>query len=271
MKDRPRIYNFHDYREYLKALLLVLKTEKISMRKLSKEIGFSNAYLSMILKNKRNLDLKYIEGVSDFLKLNKSERNYFRNLVLLADSQDSEIRSNAYKELSKFKSYKTDKKDDVITHKYIKHWYYVAIRELSFMPEFEEKPEWIQSRLLGKITQKQASEALAFLKKHKLLQSDHHLKCTEGIYKLALTNFHKSMLQIVADSIEQTSRDKRMILGHTRALSREGYEKACDIMQEALNKINQIDDSPKNSELYHIYLTAVPLTLKSENEDEKDN
>lgn len=268
MQNLPRIYNYYDYREFLKDVFMYFKNQKVSIRTISKDICVSNAYFSMILSHKRNLDIKYIDNIADYISLNKSERNYLKNLVLLADSDNSETRSQAYKELSRFKSYNQNKKEDVISHKYIKHWYYVAIRELSFMEGFRKDPSWIRNKLANKVTKKQANEALNFLDKNKLLFNDQLVNCNEGIYKLALTGFHKEMLKIVSDSIETVSRDKRLILGHTRAFTKKGYEEACAIMQEALERINNIEFSPQDNDLYHIYLTAVPLTLNNEENNE---
>jgi len=183
---KPRIYNFNDYRTYLREMFLFFKSQKVSMRKIALNIGVSNAYLTMVLKQKRNLDLKYLEAFSDFFELNISERSYFKNLIKISDNEDSRERSEAYKNLSKFRSYKDNNAEDVITHKYLNNWYYVAIRELSFSKEFKEDPEWIQKKFLPKLKLRDIENALDFLKKNELLaqQESSHFNCSDGIFKL---------------------------------------------------------------------------------------
>lgn len=267
MQEQPRLYNYHDYRLYLKDIFDYMKSQKISMRKLAKEFGVSNAYLTMVLNRKRNLDPKYVEQIADYLRLNKSERSYLKNLIILSDSEKNEVRSEAYKQLSRFASYKNEKRSDVVTHKYLKHWYYVAIREMSFLKDFVDDPYWIQERLKSKVGIKEIKKALDFLKKNNLLEAEDNLDCSDGVYKLALTEFHKEMLSIVADSIENVERDKRMILGHTKSLSQNGFHKAREIMIKAIEEIAAIDDDLDKGDLYHFYFTGIPLTLKDEGEE----
>jgi uncharacterized protein (TIGR02147 family) len=264
--QKPKIYNFTDYRDYLREAISFFKGKKVSMRSIAKQIGVSNAYISMVLSMKRNLDLKYIEEFSDFLGLNISERSYFESLVIISDDESSRKRSEAYKKLSKFRSYKNNQLNDVVTHKYLNNWYYVTIRELSFHDGFKEDPEWIQSVLRPSLTITKIKKALEFLNKHNLLFSskDAQLDCSNGVYKLSLTHFHQDMLKVMSESIEEVDRSKRTILGFTKTLSQRDFSKANEILNEALSKLEQLETTSDSSEqeLFHFYLMGVPLTKK---------
>lgn len=267
-----RIYNFHDYREYLRENFDILKKHKLSLRKIAKSLNVSNSYLTMILNRKRNLDVKYIESFANYFSLNKSESSYFKNLVILSDSESADERSLAFKNLSKFRSYKNDQAEDVVTHKYLNNWLNVVIRELSFQEDFNEDPDWIKSNIKVTVSTLEIKKSLEFLKKHKLLniQNSDLLNCSEGIYKLALTRFHKQMLKVTADSIEITERKDRQILGHTRVLSQKNFEKAKLILEEALRKIELIEDSDTNDltdDLYHFYFIGIPLSNKKKEQN----
>ncbi len=262
----PAIYKFHDYRKYLEEVFASLKAQKISKRTFAKENGVSNAYLTMVLNKKRNLDPRYIEAFGEYLNLSASEKKYFENLVLLSDSEDSDERANAFKKLSRFKTYQTNKTADVITHKYLEHWYHVAIREMSFLDDFQKDAEWIQARLQTHLTISEIKKALDFLEKNNLLKEhqNEHFDCSEGIYKLALGNFHKQMLHQVAESIENVDRTKRQIVGFSKSMSRKNFEKAAKIMEKAITEISELEADSKNKELYHFYFTGIPLTNKGE-------
>ncbi len=252
-------------------MFFYLKSKKVSMRKVAKEIGVSNAYLTMVIKGKRNFDLRYLEAIADYFQLNISERSYLKNLIIICDHEDSRTRSEAYKKLARFRSYKTQQKDDVIFHKYLDNWYYVAIRELSFSEGFKEDPFWIQEKFLPKLKIREIENALAFLKKHGLLatEDDNHLNCSEGLYKLTLTNFHQDMLGIISESIPKVKRDYRNILGFTKSLDKKSFEKAKDIMAKALKDLEELDVETNKTELYHFYLLASPLTLSKEKKNEE--
>jgi uncharacterized protein (TIGR02147 family) len=267
---KPRIYNFTDYRLYLKEMFLFFKTQKISMRKIALQVGVSNAYLTMVLKRKRNLDIKYLNNFSDFFELNISEWSYFNNLIAISDNEDSRERSEAYKKLGKFRSYKDSNEKDVITHKYLNNWYYVAIRELSFSVGFKDDPAWIQEKFLPKLKVRDIENALIFLKKHNLLANHEssHFNCSEGIYKLSLTHFHQDMLKIIGESIPKVDRNDRSILGFTKSLNKANFNKAKDIMQRALKELEELESGENNTELYHFYLIGSPLTSDKEKNEE---
>lgn len=265
MKE-PRVYNYQDYREYLKDVFAYKKSLKVSMRKIAISLSVSNAYLTMVLNQKRNLDLKYLEPLAIYLKLNKSESSYLKNLILISDSENTRIRSDAYKGLSRFRSYKNDSPNDVITHKYLNNWYYVAIRELSFMSGFKEDPRWIQGRMLPNLKIKEIGAALDFLKKNDLLANNNKdfLDCSQGLYKLSLTHFHQDMLRIIGESIEKVERKDRMILGHTKAFGTKNFQKAQEIMKNALDQIEELEEEKGTTNLYQFYFLGSPLTYKEE-------
>lgn len=262
----PKIYDFQDYREYLNEIFNTLKENKISKRAFAKEIGFSNAYITMVLKKKRNLDLTYIDKIGEYLNLRDSEKKYFENLCILADSDQAEERSEAFRKLSRFKTYQKKSRSDVVTHKYLNHWHYVAIREMSFLDDFCDDPDWIQSRLIGKISKRDIEQALNFLKKNKLLngQEMSHLDCSEGIYRLALGRFHREMLGQVTESIEKIPSKKRSIMGFSKAMNLKNFSQAVKIMEDAIKQINNLEVEEKTKELYHFYFTGIPLTSKED-------
>ena len=65
-------------------------------------------------------------------------------------------------------------------------------------------------------------------------------------------------------SIDVVSRDERLLLGHTAALSKDQYEKIQEILKEAINKIENVDETTQTeTEVYQIEVAAFPLTKKS--------
>jgi uncharacterized protein (TIGR02147 family) len=263
---KPVVYEYHEYRKYLEDYLTFLKKEKrITAKRVAEDLSISAAFLSMIIKGKRNLDENIMLELAEIFKLNNQEKSFFGSLLILNDSDDQTERSKAYKKLTKFKKFKKLNDEELITHKYLDKWYYVAIREMSFLKDFKEDPKWIQNRLRVKIKAEEIKKALKFLKENKMLgQERSHLDCSEGIYKLSLSKFHKQMFQVSGDSIEDIPREERQILGFTKSLNKKGQEKAKAIIEKALRELEAITDTDQSKddekELYHFHLVNIPLT-----------
>jgi uncharacterized protein (TIGR02147 family) len=263
---KPVIYEYHEYRKYLEDYFIFLKKEKkITAKKVAESLSISAAFLSMIVKGKRNLDENIMIELSNFFKLNNQELSFFGSLLILNDCDDQKERSLAYKKLTRFKEFKKLNDEELITHKYLDKWYYVAIREMSFLKDFKEDPRWIQKRLRVKIKAEEIKKALLFLKDNNMLgQERGHLDCSEGIYKLSLSKFHKQMFKVSGDSIEDIPREERQILGFTKSLNKKGQERAKAIIEKALKDLEAISDLDQSQddekELYHFHLVNIPLT-----------
>src|SRR3989338_9919808 len=83
---KPNIFEYDNYRSFLKDLYALLKQEKsaFSFRFFSRQAGFrSPNFLKLVMEGKRNLSPESIEKFAKGLKLNKNEADFFRRLVLL--------------------------------------------------------------------------------------------------------------------------------------------------------------------------------------------
>ena len=74
------IYQYTDYRDYLKDRLAELKAQdrKYSLRFLAKKLGLSsNSHLKMVMDGDHNLSLELGRKLADFLNLRKQETDFF--------------------------------------------------------------------------------------------------------------------------------------------------------------------------------------------------
>lgn len=271
---KPNIEKYHDYLEFLKDWIDYLKEQKrgFSLRKVAKEAGIASGYLPMCFKRERKLSATAFEKIKPHLQLSAKEERYLDLLRIIAESEIPKERVQALTDLQKLKDYKATNRSELEVHQYLSRWYYVAIREMVNMPEFDGSPEWIQSRLRGRISQKEIEEALQFLTQYGFIQRNKgkyavatkQLDCHEGVYKLSLGEFHRQMLDWAKASIEETPRDERLLLGHTAVLNAEQFEKIRNILRSAVADIESVDNKPQDSktEVYHIELAAFPLTKK---------
>jgi uncharacterized protein (TIGR02147 family) len=91
------------------------------------------------------------------------------------------------------------------------------------------------------------------------------LDCFGGIYKLSLSEFHKQMFALAAESIDLVPRAERNLLGHTFSISQGAFDKVSEVLSEALEKIQKIEaDDQGKDRLYHVGLAAFPLSKKED-------
>ncbi len=273
IEHRPQIEKYHDYFIFVKDWLKFMKIHesKFSLRNLSRKANIAVGYLPMVLSGRRQLSESAFEKLMPHLGLNKREQKILNLLRTIGESENPQIRSEALKDLQKIKEYQLNNSSEIEVFKYLSRWENVAIREMLNLPDFQLDPLWIQERLKAKIGLAEIENILDFLKNHgfitlskdgKSATAKKSLQCEDGVFKISLSDFHRQMLSKIEDSIENTPREQRSIMGHTRALSSQEFAalklKIADFINELDN--NKGPSQDLDSEVYHITLAAVPLT-----------
>ena len=272
-KEKPEIIRYHDYREYLKDWFAFCKASQssLSLRTVAAKAGMSVSNLSMILSGSRKLSSKILIRLAPALKLKKSELGYLEILMLLGNATTQEERVDAFERLNQFRVYRSQNQNESSVFRYLTHWYFVAIREMSAMAEFKADPKWIQSRLQYPVPLKEIESALEFLITNKFIEKlpdgtirppSRSLDCLGGVYRMALTQFHKEMLGLAGKSIENTSEKKRKILGYTLTVNVEQFEKIQNLLNQVYDEIRKIsqEQSSNAESVYQIELALFPLT-----------
>jgi uncharacterized protein (TIGR02147 family) len=269
----PEIFRYHDYRAFLADWLAFQKASQsgFSLRGLAKSAGLASGYLPMVLSGKRPLTGKALDKLLPFLSLNASERGYLENLTTLGTSDSHEARIEALERMKRFLKYKKNNHRETEVYQYLTHWYYIVIREMACLKEFKLDAEWIQSRLRTSVPLKEIKDAIEFLTKNEYLKPDGHggvrppevaLSCEGGVYRVALTKFHREIFELAGKAIDNTPSTERNIQGHTFALDQKNYEKVREIIEETMKKIRDLSVSEvSGDEVYHLEVALFPLTL----------
>lgn len=279
--QQPNVFTYEDVGSFLKDWIQFLKKkDKLSLRELTEKTSISFGYLSMVLNNKRRISSKAVNELLLHLKLSPNERKYISLLQTIEETDSPLIRIEALGEMAKISSFKKSNQKEFDTYKYLSKWYYVAIREMVLLPDFNNQPEWIHARLKGKISLKEASDAIEFLEDRNLIAKDNSgnyflpnvdLNCKEGVYKISLGEFHRQVLDLAFKSIHEVNRDERYLLGRTVAISKADFLKAKEIYDQALAEIEKLGKSKNiNEHVYHFELAAFPMTEAVESNQKKD-
>lgn len=270
---RPDIYGYYDYRLFLKDWFAFLKGTRVgfSVRSLARSCGLSESYVSMVLSGERSLSDSKLALLSPFLGLDQSQQSYLSWLRTLLEAEDEQQRLEALKKIQRFSRYRELNPHDIENYEYLTHWYYVVIREMSALPDFDLDPAWIRARLKNKIGTDEIREAVQFLIDHGYIELDAKGKCQRpsksvhgktGVVKPALIKFHREMLTQACDSIENTPRGHRNVSAHTATIPVAKIAEVQKIMEDARNKIVTLISGTSDpiSEVYHFSFLAFPVT-----------
>lgn len=270
---RPDIYKYHDYRVFLKETMVYLQQQdsEFSLRKLAQKADLATGYLPMVLSGKRNLSHNAVDALKKPLHLKPDEVSYLKYMTELNDSDSRDHKLEILKKMQKFQKYEEGNSKELEAYKYLTKWQYVALREMMNLETFKDNIDWIQERLTFAATPKEITEGLDFLlknhfvtkTKNKYLPKEKIIDCFDGIYRLSLGEFYKQIFQLAIESIDKVPRSERLILGHTMAASPEAFTQISQVLQEAFEKVRDIERNDKNKkQLYQVTFASFPLTKK---------
>lgn len=211
--------------------------------------GFkSRSVLRQVMAGERNIAADSIDKFVKGLGLNNEEAKFFRNLVLLNQSKSPERRQYYAGEIFKLKSYRKANPLRESQFNYFNHWYFVVIRELAYLPNFKNDPEWIANQINPPISVGEAKYAveellkLGFLirKGGNLVPSEGWLTTTDEVTSSAIAAYHRSLIKLGAESMERFPRDVRDISGQTFAVSLKTAKTLKEMIQVFRKEIERV-------------------------------
>jgi uncharacterized protein (TIGR02147 family) len=272
--SRPDIFQFHDYRTFLRDWFAFLKATRpgFSRRTLSAQAQLATSYLPMILSGTRELSLKILSKLAPHLHLSRTELSYLEKLVQLGTYENFEGKLVALDRMSRHASYQKRNPNEAEFFELMRNWYYVAIQQMANLEGFRADPEWIQEKLNFKVPLPELKAALSFLLEKGYLQQDEKgvfippketLTCQGEVFTAALTQFHKQMFTLASQSIEMSTPQERTVQGFTLAISAKRYEAVREIVNRAMADIEKLEkesEGETRERLYHVELAAFPIT-----------
>ncbi|QQR81755.1 MAG: TIGR02147 family protein [Deltaproteobacteria bacterium] len=131
MTTRPHIFEYLNYRTFLRDLFQFKKDEKLgfSFRTFSRLAGLkSSNFLKLIIDGKRNLSADAIHKFAKAFKLTKEETQFFETLVHFDQAQSVEEKNFYYERVMRSKSYQDVRPLDASQYTYFSNWHFVALR-----------------------------------------------------------------------------------------------------------------------------------------------
>ncbi|MCH2534911.1 MAG: TIGR02147 family protein [Bdellovibrionales bacterium] len=267
---KPEVYKYNDYREFLKDWLDFKKSSQsnFSIRGLSQKAGIATGYINMVLTKKRNITNKALDKLLPHLKLQPTEVNFLRELIEFNDSSKHNLKIKSLNKMNQYKYYRENSSELNVLQTYIKNWHYVTIREIMESSNKKLSAKDIYKKLKFKVNINEIEEVLDFLTKNNLNNSDNIRAEHQESLRVSMSHFHQDMLNKAVDSIYITERESRFINAHVIGLDKKNYEKAKDILQDALEEIIKMSESSDNKNdnktIYNFSVLGFPLTEKGE-------
>ncbi len=162
-KEAPRIFQFLDYREFLREFLRYKKDvlPGFSLGVFSKRCGFgSKSFLQFVLANKRNISMASCDRLIRALKLTHEEAVYFATLVQENQETDDLKKARLTQELHRQRDLRSLDSKDSYDETLSSHWIIPSIRRLSQLSHFKRDPSWIQRQFSVPVTVEEIGIAL---------------------------------------------------------------------------------------------------------------
>jgi uncharacterized protein (TIGR02147 family) len=140
------IYDYNDYREYLRQVIGQNKHIRGFQAQMAKAAPCQSSYLSQVLHSNVQLTPDQALGIANYCGLSELESDYFVNLVSLARATSSNYRSFILRRLKELKGKGRDfgsrVQSDVIPNgetdfTYYSAWYWIAIHMIVGIPRYQ--------------------------------------------------------------------------------------------------------------------------------------
>jgi uncharacterized protein (TIGR02147 family) len=253
MPSHPSIYDYLDYRGFLKDRFLEIKKKNplFSYQSFSRMAGAkSTSFLKLVMDGKRNVSDEGIGMLARGFHLSEPERKYFECLVKFNQAKIHEEKDRYFRELARNKRWLSAKPLAAAQYRLLSHWYYVAILELVRVPSDRPKDAcWIQKRLRPEVELKEVKAAVAELVRLDLLAHDGHaglvrneamLATDDAVRSLSAVNFHAQMSQLAAKAVAEQKAREREFTTLTVVTSEAAFQRAREEIRKFRDHLHSI-------------------------------
>ncbi len=274
-KDRPSIFEYDNYRDFLKKFYDWKKSQSraFSFRFFSRAAGFSSPnFLKLVMEGKRNISAPSIDRFSQALKLTRGESQFFSNLVQMNQAKTVEEKRQFAEQIVRSRIYKKFYPLRQAQYNYYAQWYFIPIREMVGLPGFVEDAPWIARTIIPNITASEAKNALEELEsigligrnpEGKLVQTDALVTTGDEVSVTSVAQFHREMMKKASESIDLFTKDLREISSVTMWLSTEAAQKIKGLISKFRKEVLSISNRDLNPDrVYQFNSQFFPLSAE---------
>ena len=215
-KTPTTVFDFDDYRNFLRSVVDGRSRKKLSLRQWSKRLGYkSPRSLAMVIDGTRKPSAAMVETIAKDLRLSATGRRYFQLLVLQeASTARGRDGDSIAQELLALKTQvpRWTIMPPMI-ERYVSEWYMLVVKNLIAARTFKEDHRWIVDRLRGKVSVRDVRLAIETLVSLKIASRDSKgrltpspekaLTSTEDIPSQAIRSHHRQMIDRARDALTE--------------------------------------------------------------------
>jgi uncharacterized protein (TIGR02147 family) len=273
----PNISEYTDYRKFLQDFYEEAKARNpvFSYQLFSIKAGLkSKGFIYNVIHGKRSISRSILFSLSQAMRLNKYEMEFFENLVAFNQAKNPRESTYYFERLSSIRNSgpKAWKPQIVRSEQYefYSNVHHSIVRSIIGMFGFRGDYQWLAKRVYPRITPGQAKKSVALLERLGFIekQKDGSYVLTEAtiatpdeVLGVAVFNFHRQAGALALKALNELPRDKRNITGVTLGISKETYTAICEELQAFRTRLLQIAETDRNAdEVYHLNLQFFPMS-----------
>lgn len=277
------IFEFLDYREYLKAYYEnnKQKDSQFSHRVMARNMGFTSPnFLKLVIDKERNIGKSSLKKIITGLNLKKKEAEYLSYLVFFIKAKSRIEKNYYYGLISSLRSKKVISAIQKDQFRYYTDWFNIVIREIiNNQPVDTLDYAEIAKKVIPPILPKQVKKSIALLEEvglikrtadGRFIQSAPLINTGNEAENLLLKNFHDKMIELARQSLEQFPSEKREISSCTVKISEKGFKRLKKRLQEFREEVLQIvKDDADVDRVAQVNFQLFPLSIEGINKERK--
>lgn len=265
---QPKIslFDFDDYRDFLIKVGMpdgLYSHTSNNLQAWAKRLGYkSPSSLTMVLKGQRSPSFDMIRALSDDLKMNSKEKQYFELLVQLekANKKNKDPKEILLK-ISSLNSEKNSISLGLKEFSAISEWYFLAIKQLISTPGFIEDDDWIYKKLRKKVTPSQIKNALNIMTEMETIGRDSNgmlivlkegLLTTNDVPSSAIKRHHFGMINRALEAIDEQDVNERQVTSLTMKIKNKDILEAKKCIFDFIKDFNEKFSTSDANELFQL-------------------
>jgi uncharacterized protein (TIGR02147 family) len=277
-KVEVRVYDFLDYRAYLRAYYEAAKKTRPSFtyRLFSKLAGLrSPNFLKLVIEGQRNLGADSVVRFGQALGLEGVDAEFFADLVAFNQATSLTDKNRAFERIAASRRFRAARRIDGDLFAYLSHWYNPAIRELAGRSDFNEDPRWIAAELCPRISPREAADAMKLLfslgllvrdpDSGRVLRGEPTLTTEHEVRSLGAAAFHRQMMERAAESLDSVPRELRDLAALTVCISSKTAAAVKERIHQFRETLTELCDSDTDGAVvYQLNVQWFPLSSTKE-------
>ena len=271
----PSVFEFTDYREYLKAYYQFKKRTQpaFSYRQFALKAKInSSGFYKNVVDGKRSLGRSLIVRFAEAMKLRKKEADYFENMVCFNEAKTVEEKRIYFERMMSLR-----KLDAFLVQssqfEFYSKWYYSAIRELIGIIRFKGDHALLARLLEPPIRPDQAEKAIRVLEDLNFIAKD-----AAGVYRQAqnvittgpevqslnVANYQIACMDLAKEAFDRHEAGLRDLSTLTLSLSQEAFELFKEEIIAFRKRLLALEQKvPKADRVYQLNTQFFPLSKSS--------